>query len=303
MGTIFAILESIIDFPQADLSAEVWNNIGNEYTIKPEIKEKILDLISQYPGLDLSSIYDTIHIVGSICTNQYTDDSDIDVHIIPKTLKYTEEQVQHIFKWFNKHAEDLEAFICGHQLEIYLQLNPVQDYLSDGCYDLLNNEWKVGPKIVGQDYNPYEDFSGLTDEIRTAVEGADELFGELKRDIVDFDTMLAALNRLPREYQEKIKTMLRSKLGEIEQNIKDLYGLRGEWVQARRNASRPLSIESALHDIELAKKWKNSNALFKFIHRYKYIKTIDALTKILDTGKLGKPEVETIKTILGRSSV
>lgn len=293
--------ESSIDFPQESLDPAVWDLEGKIPILRKDVKEKILDLISKYPDKDLNDIAEEIRIVGSIGTNQFLDTADIDVHIVPKNIKeWDEEDVNKVIKWFNENRDEIDGRIEKHPIEVYIQLNSNQDLMSDGCFNLLEDEWLVGPKIVPMDTDPYEDFSHIADDIRNTVEDADKLFGELKRDVIDFEVIRVALERMSGEDKDRLLQKLEDKLDELEDDIEALYAKKGEWTDARRSASKPTTPEQALKDVDLARHWKDVNATFKFINRYQYLKTIADLQKLLsDDEEVTSDEVDKIKSIMG----
>lgn len=303
------VSESSIDFPQKDLDLDVWNKENNIYIIKPEVKRKILGVIDKYPDMDLIDIAAagiskaaTIHIVGSIATNQYLDTSDIDVHIaVSKDADFHGDEVfqKKIGTWFNVNRDEIDGYIEKHPIEVYLQYNPAQDLMSDGVYDLLADKWIIRPKIAPSNYDPYSDFSHIADDIRNAVQNADVLLGELKRDVIDYDVIKQAITKMSGEDKEHFLKNLQDKLIEIENDIKTLYSKRKEWVTMRHFASKPETPEQALSDVKLVKKWRDTNALFKFINRYKYLKIIGDLVKLLDDEKIDSWEIDTIKSIVG----
>jgi len=83
------VRESSIDFPRATLDKQIWQGVEDGYELKRDIKQQIQLVLNRYPGENLISIAKAIRIVGSICTNLYTESVDIDVHIEPniKELK------------------------------------------------------------------------------------------------------------------------------------------------------------------------------------------------------------------------
>jgi len=305
----FPLVESLIDYPQEDLDLSIWSKKGDTYELKPWAKRKIVNFIKKYPEVDLLDIaakgeygYPTIHIVGSIATNQWVEDSDIDVHIIvSKDSKYynDEDFQKKVSKWFEEHRDEYDGYLKEHPIEIYLQSNYNQDLLGAGCYDLFRDKWIVGPKIVPLDYDPYEDFSDIADELRKSVQDADLLLGELKRDVIDYETIRRAMERLSPKQKKAFLEKLEKKLEEIEEDIETLYSKREEWVRARREASRPSTPEEALKDVELAKQWRDQDALFKFICRYHYLKTIKELKELLKDDKITPDEIGSIKKIVG----
>jgi len=290
---------SSIDFPRTDLDSQVWTKEDGFYFLREEVKNKILKLLDQYPEEDLLQIAREIRIVGSIGTNLYIDDTDLDVHIIPEDFsKWNEERVKEVMDWFEEN-ESIDTYIGKHPIEVYVQLNPNQDLMSAAAYDILEDTWLVGPKLAPLNYDPYTDFSSILPQVRQSVQDADLLIGELKRDVIDYDTIMNAVKHLPKEHQKRLLLKSRNKLEEIERDIQQLYQKRKEWVDARHGASRPNSPEEAKNDVELAKKWKDINALFKFLNRYQYLRIIQDLEKFVeDDNEITPSEVDLIKGIL-----
>lgn len=297
---ILHVDESSIDFPRQDLDDAIWDKEDDTYTLKKEVKEKILAILEEYPDVLLLEIAEEIRIVGSLCTNQFLDVADCDAHIIPKNIdEWSEEEVNKVIRWFNENRDELDGWIDGHPLEVYVQLDPNQDLMSDGCYNLLEDEWLVGPKVVPMSTDPYEDFSHIADDIRSTVENADKLFGELKRDVIDFEVIQAVIERMSGEDRDRLLQKLEDKLNELEDDIEALYKEKGEWTDARREASKPETPEQALKDVELAKNWKDVNATFKFVNRYKYMRIIKNLKDLLSDDEITPDEVDKIKSIMG----
>jgi len=79
--------ESTIDFPRKDLDLAIWDKVNASYIIKPDVKKIILNTLAKYIKIDLKEIADEIHITGSIGSNTFTDDCDIDCHIIVNEKK------------------------------------------------------------------------------------------------------------------------------------------------------------------------------------------------------------------------
>jgi len=300
------IKESSIDFAQEDLDSAVWvKDRYGEYTIQPGAERRIFDVLSSYTDQDLKAVAAKIRVIGSITTNQYVEETDIDVHVIPKDPEqWSEEEVKKVKKWFDTNRDKIGGFIESHPIEVYIQTNENQDLLSDGVYDLLLHRWEKGPKLMPLDYDPYEDFSDIADDLRDTVEDADKLLGELSRDVIDYDVIQSAMGRMSPDQKQHFLARLESKLQEIEDDIQSLYRVRGDLVRTRRTTSAPTSPEQALHDVELAKKWKDANALFKFVGRYNYLKTISDLKKLLaDDGEISPEDIDAIKQVIGVRNV
>jgi len=308
-GDFIHMVESSIDFPREGLDPQVWESDGEDsFTLRPEVKEQILDFLDKYPDRDIVGLAKeedgepTIHIVGSICTNQYSDDADIDVHVVvdeSDELHSDEDGRAAVKKWFEANREANHGFVGDHPIEVYLQTDERQDLASDGAYHMMRDEWLKGPKVVGSDYDPYDDFSHVFDELSDLAGEADLLMGELKRDVIDYETISKAIEHLPEEQKSKLLAKMKAKLEEIEQDIEKLYAERKEMADVRKRASRPTP-DQAKEDAELSKEWNDANALFKFMDRYRYLKVIGDLEDVVsDDGKVTDDDVDVIKGIMG----
>ena len=166
--------ESIIDFPKEGLCPEVWEKVigengQEEWGLTDEAYRKIL-FVTEY-------IYECIkdtenytygigaHITGSITSNCYTENSDIDVHFYCTNKDATELDADKLTEAVRAHFEenlkdeDLDsAYIGKHPIEVYFQGNVFQDMMSVGCYDVLTKRWIVGPDFTDQEFNPYSEY-------------------------------------------------------------------------------------------------------------------------------------------------
>jgi len=156
--------------------------------------------------------------------------------------------------------------------------------LSDGVYTIFTDGWVKGPKIVPQDYDPYDDFTDLFDDIRSLVKDVDLGLGELKRDLIDYQTIQLAIQRIPANKRGDLHGRLNQKLHEIESDIKELYRNRQKLTKSREISSQPRTPEEALKSVEIAKEWRDKNAIFKFVGRYKYLRVIKELEQLIDGG-------------------
>lgn len=296
--------ESLVDFARPNLSPHVWTCEGGEYRLSLYAEKTIQNILTAFSDMNLLEIADQIHIVGSITTNLYVDDTDVDVHIVPKDVtQWSEDDVLDLRKWFEDNRDSIGGYIGTHPVEVYIQTNINQDLLSEGVYDVNGRKWLKGPTIFSEDYNPYEDFSDIADEIRSSAEDADLLLGELKRDVIDYDTIKAALTKMSSEQRKKFLEVLQRKLDEIELDIEKLVRMKKDWVGSRRSASQPTTPEQALQDVEMAKTWRNKNAIFKFLTRYRYLRVIKDLGNLIDDEELTPGDVGVIKKIIGGTDV
>lgn len=159
--------ESSIDFPISNgLCPEIWDEVEDgEFKIKGDIKQKALELVDV-----LLARYHVeakgVNVVGSICSNQYTEDADVDVHIQVDLPDDVAEKLNNLRKKeTDRIFADIDLMVGGtHPLEFYFQGNIYGDMGSCGCYDLMNDEWLSDPQILDLEFDPYEEYENSFDE-------------------------------------------------------------------------------------------------------------------------------------------
>ena len=81
--------ESILDAPRPDMDPAVWQEMGTE---KPELTEEAERVVAGVAEWAVKSGWIPpdagVHIIGSIASNQYSDESDIDVHFYGNELDF-----------------------------------------------------------------------------------------------------------------------------------------------------------------------------------------------------------------------
>lgn len=285
LATESIINDSRIDFPQESLSNDVWDKKSNNYVLKDDVKGIILDAIRIITKNAIFNIIKDIRIVGSICSNQYTSSSDIDVHFILKTLPkdISVDELNKKLKGFIKEKKDLnKLFIETHPVEFYFQQNEYQDLMSAGVYDINKDEWIVGPLEVELDFNPYDEYKEAFPIIGEYVKRIEENFVFLK------DLLNKPIDRFLTK-KEVIHT--------FKKQIQKILDIKHELRDYRRSFSSPTSIEDAKKKRE-DKEWHKIDAVFKFIDKFGYLKKISLIEKITKDRDINDKVMKDIKEIL-----
>jgi murein DD-endopeptidase MepM/ murein hydrolase activator NlpD len=132
------------------LNPKVWVKDNKSTKLKPEIREKLLEItyeFIEFLGVDI--IVSDAHIIGSMVNYNWSKYSDFDLHIIADFEQFPKEQLdlyQELFKLkktlFNsKH----NIKIYGYDVELYVQ-DSNETYFSSGAYSLIYNKWLSPPK-------------------------------------------------------------------------------------------------------------------------------------------------------------
>jgi hypothetical protein len=135
-----------------------------------------------------------IHITGSITSNSYTENADIDIHILKYSIrepaKITQSRFVEALK-IMRETDKESTYIGTHPFEVYYQDNEFQDYMSVGCYDFLKDKWLVGPELKDTSFNPYSEYyksiqhhaKGLTTSVRSSILNVYEKAIVLKKNV------------------------------------------------------------------------------------------------------------------------
>lgn len=291
--------ESTASFPSEDLPLDIWDKTEDSYILKPELKETILDALSQYPELDLVNSAQNIRIVGSIGTNLYDEDADIDVHIEPKqdvlegkSEEELEELQRSVMSWFKEKREEHGWYVNQHPLEVFFTLSPMSDYFSDTVYDMLTDSWVKTPKKYDMSYNPYTEYGDLFTEIDEVLNPTDLLLGKLHRIVRDYARLQKA-NGQTEDLKIKAK-----------QTIEALYETEDKWyeIRKRNSAELPDELPEDPEELQLSNDWKRDNTIFKLIGSvYGYKSVIKELNELIaEDGSLAENAMSEIPNILSK---
>ena len=250
--------ESIIDFPKDSLCPDVWEKVvaadgmGEVWQLKHDVKDKVLEVWKQAcPNAKV------VHITGSITSNSYTENADIDVHFLDADVTFNDNMQ---LEQFQKEVRDRyqKTYIGKHLIEVYYQDNPFQDYMSVGCYDVLNGEWLVGPEFTNQSFNPYSEY------YKEVLAQSESLAKQIRNMIFSiYEIAVVMKKNIGTEFQQNVRQILMSRLEEV----KKLYD---SIRQMRKVYSSPTTAEEALR-WRNSRKWKVADASFKLFDKYGYM--------------------------------
>jgi hypothetical protein len=129
------------------LNPAIWTR-GN--ILKPEVREKLLEIAQkfiEFMDIDLHPV--DIIITGSSANYNWTQESDLDLHLVIDKEKFqelcpifTEDFFADKKTLWNEHHE---ISIYGLPVEVYSQ-DEKEPHVATGVYSILNDEWIVKPK-------------------------------------------------------------------------------------------------------------------------------------------------------------
>jgi len=129
-----------------DLNRDIWDK---DNKIKPKIAVKLSRIAKDfYKKLELPAKILNITLTGSMANYNWTDKSDLDLHIV---IDYSavDESVELVEKYLSEAKTNWnrnhEIMIEGHEVEIYVQ-NINEPHHSTGVYSIMNNNWLIIPE-------------------------------------------------------------------------------------------------------------------------------------------------------------
>ena len=136
--------------PQDKLNPKVWEGNKKEPKLKPEIRERLLEIAYEFiEFLDVEIVVTDIILTGSLSNYNWSKYSDFDLHIVANFQQYQENQIDLYEKLFNLKKmlfnQKHDITIKGYEVELYVQ-NETESHFSSGVYSILFDEWANVPE-------------------------------------------------------------------------------------------------------------------------------------------------------------
>lgn len=296
------VAESSVDFAKISLPLEVWDKKNDSYVLKPLLKEEIVAALDSYPLFNLIDLAMDIHIVGSSTTNTYDEDKvDLDIHIIPDRTKLGKTRIdllqKNVMNYYKNNRDKNNWFANKEKkkfpFEVYIQDNPSQDLLTGAVWSLNDDLWIIPPKLKPITYNPYKVFAGIIKEVERLAGESDTEIGELRRDVIDYIETFKVISKLPRHKILELKDYLNQKKLEIREDILSMIEDKQEWKVMRKKFSSIDTIKN-MGDLGFSSKFQETNAVFKFLDKYLYLKLITDLENVLQNKEV---DIQSVRQI------
>lgn len=153
-----------------ELNQDFWNQEDDK--LDPEIRAKLMAIANDFwDSLEVGDTeYDDVTFTGSLAAHNYSQFSDVDLHILVDFSK-VDDKVDLVREYFNAMKSIWnrlhDILIKGYEVEIYVQ--DVNDpHEAQGLYSVLNDEWIKKPVLDKQDFdkdNVKKKAAGLMDQV------------------------------------------------------------------------------------------------------------------------------------------
>lgn len=138
---------------QDELNPKIWEKSGKSYSMKPEVRDRMLEisnLFIDFLGIDV--LITDIIMIGSLANYNWSKFSDIDLHIVVNYNQFPENAKDLYVEFFDlkkvifNDRHNITMF--GYDVECFVQ-DEVETTFSSGIYSILYDEWVNKPKESG----------------------------------------------------------------------------------------------------------------------------------------------------------
>ena len=133
-----------------ELNPKVWTKIDGEVKMRPNVRQSLLDIANDFiEFLNVDIVVTDIIMTGSLANYNWSEFSDVDLHIVADFAQYPENQLplyQELFSLKKTlYNEKRNMTIYNYDVELYVQ-NETESHFSSGVYSVLFDEWSNEPK-------------------------------------------------------------------------------------------------------------------------------------------------------------
>lgn len=183
---------------QNELNPEIWVFDGENYKMKPEIREALLEIVEDYINFtNLDVDVEDVTLTGSLSNFNWSEFSDVDLHILvdfptdPSSLlkKYLDSRR---IIWNSIRDVTVKDF----DVEVYAQ-DTSEPHFASGVYSVLYDEWIVEPQ---QDDEVVIDTKKLLTKAKLWMDKIDRIEDDAKR--VEPEEMFDRIEKLKKKMKK-----------------------------------------------------------------------------------------------------
>jgi len=132
-----------------ELNPKFWE-IGSTEKMNSKVRSRLIDIANEFINfLSVDIIVSDVIMTGSLANYNWSQFSDIDLHIVVDFEQFSKEELplyEELFKLKKTIYNDKHNItIYGYEVEFYVQ-NESESHFSSGVYSILFDEWLVKPK-------------------------------------------------------------------------------------------------------------------------------------------------------------
>jgi len=185
---------------QENLNPKIWEKEGKSYTMKPEVREKLLETANvfiDFLGVDV--VVTDIIMIGSLVNYNWSKFSDIDLHIVVNYNQFPTNSQELYVEFFDlkkiifNDRHNIKLF--GYDVECFVQ-SETETTFSSGIYSVLYDMWVNKPKETNMKNIDFELLKEKANQWMRIIDGVVENIDDEDPD---------EIKRLVKKYKEKLK--------------------------------------------------------------------------------------------------
>jgi len=136
---------------QDTLNPVIWNNVDTKLpTLKPNIRKALLSIAEEFINfLDLEFFIDNITFTGSLANYNWSEFSDIDLHVLVDFTQFDEHDREMYKELFSLKKTLFNSThnitVKGYEVELYTQ-DIEETHYSTGVYSVMFDSWIAPPE-------------------------------------------------------------------------------------------------------------------------------------------------------------
>jgi len=163
---------------QEVLNPDIWEEYGESYKMKPEIRDSLLNIVEDYLDfIDLNIDVDDVTLTGSLSNYNWSDFSDVDLHILIDTPKDKNSLLKKYLDskriiWNSLRDVTVKDF----DVEIYVQ-DTNEPHFASGVYSVMYDDWLAEPSYTEFNLEPEK----ILKKSKSWMEKIDKIEDDAKR--------------------------------------------------------------------------------------------------------------------------
>lgn len=164
---------------QKELNPKIWE----DKKLREDVRETIIDIVSEFmDNLIIPVEILDVRVVGSNASYNYTEHSDLDVHII-SNLELVGSPTEIVQALYNSERSNFNRThnikIKGIEVELYVE-DVNSAVTSNGIYSVIDDVWIKEPQIIKERYVKIDknELQDLVDSVQSVLDDGDS--GDIK---------------------------------------------------------------------------------------------------------------------------
>jgi predicted nucleotidyltransferase len=165
--------------PKGDLYPKFWD--AETKKLNKNISVKLKQIAEAFvAGFEYPLKIKDIILTGSIANYNWTQYSDVDLHVLVDFSEIPDEYMEAFRDYFDAKKQIWNKThninILGHEVELYIQ-DSNEPHYSTGVYSVMNDKWNTEPTFTKQDIE-YEEVAEKTEYFIDQINKVSELFAK-----------------------------------------------------------------------------------------------------------------------------